>query len=298
MPDPSPPDLVAPLENVVAQGRESVAADIAVLGRVLDLAGDFAVNLVLALIIFVLTLAASKWAASAARRILSRTRSLRNDPTVLTFAVSTTRTVVIIIGMIAVLQRLGVQTTSIIAILGAASLAIGLALQGTLSNVAAGVMLLVLRPYRVGDLVQLGGNIGTVQRLDLFTTQLSNGANTKIVVPNSKVLGECDPEPQRPEDAAGRDQVPRQPRRAAGTGAPRSVRGGLGPSQGAARSGALGGNDGHAGDGHRGDAEGLGGFGRLWPGSRRPLSGGQGSPGRPDRIGPRGWIGREPRPMA
>jgi small conductance mechanosensitive channel len=67
-----------------------------------------------------------------------------------------------------VLQRLGVQTTSIIAVLGAASLAVGLALQGTLSNVAAGVMLLILRPYRVGDLIDVGGNVGKVQRLDLF----------------------------------------------------------------------------------------------------------------------------------
>ena len=76
------------------------------------------------------------------------------------------------IGFIAVLQRLGVQTTSIIAVLGAASLAVGLALQGTLSNVAAGVMLLILRPYRVGDVIDIGGNVGKVQRLDLFMTQL------------------------------------------------------------------------------------------------------------------------------
>jgi len=93
-------------------------------------------------------------------------------------------------GMIAVLQRLGVQTTSIIAVLGAASLAVGLALQGTLSNVASGIMLLVLRPYRVGDVVDVGGMAGTVQRLDLFTTQLSNANNHKIVIPNSKVLSD------------------------------------------------------------------------------------------------------------
>jgi small conductance mechanosensitive channel len=89
-----------------------------------------------------------------------------------------------------VLQRLGVQTTSIIAVLGAASLAVGLALQGTLSNVAAGVLLLVLRPYKVGDVIEVGGVSGTVQRLDLFVTQLSNANNHKIVAPNSKVLGD------------------------------------------------------------------------------------------------------------
>ena len=108
----------------------------------------------------------------------------------LTFAAQVVRVVVYVIGLIAVLQRLGVQTTSIIAVLGAASLAVGLALQGTLANVAAGVVLLVLRPYKVGDLIDIAGASGTVQRLDLFTTQMANASNHKIVVPNGKVLGE------------------------------------------------------------------------------------------------------------
>jgi len=115
---------------------------------------------------------------------------VRRDPTVLAFMVQIVRVVVVIIGMIAVLQRLGVQTTSIIAVLGAASLAVGLALQGTLSNVAAGVMLLILRPYRVGEAIDVGGASGTVQKLDLFTTQLTNANNHKIVIPNSKVLSD------------------------------------------------------------------------------------------------------------
>ncbi|WP_297801293.1 mechanosensitive ion channel domain-containing protein [uncultured Brevundimonas sp.] len=160
------------------------------IAKAIDLLGAFAVNFTIAAIIFVLTLIAAKWASSAARKILSRTRTVRRDPTVLAFLVQIVRVVVIIIGMIAVLQRLGVQTTSIIAVLGAASLAVGLALQGTLSNVAAGVMLLLLRPYRVGDVIDLGGVVGSVQKLDLFTTQLRNGNNNKIVVPNSKVLGD------------------------------------------------------------------------------------------------------------
>jgi small conductance mechanosensitive channel len=67
---------------------------------------------------------------------------------------------------------------------------VGLALQGTLANVAAGVMLLILRPYRVGDVVNIGGNTGTVQRLDLFFTQLSDGNNVKIMAPNGKVFGD------------------------------------------------------------------------------------------------------------
>ena len=133
---------------------------------------------------------ASRWAASAARKGLGRISAFRRDSTVLSFAVQIVRVAVLILGLIAVLQRLGVQTTSIIAVLGAASLAVGLALQGTLSNVAAGVMLLILRPYRVGDVVDIGGAVGSVEKLDLFTTQMSNASNHKIVVPNSQVLGD------------------------------------------------------------------------------------------------------------
>ncbi|MBN9479678.1 MAG: mechanosensitive ion channel family protein [Bordetella sp.] len=186
----TPAVLAEPLAQVVAAGEERLSVDAAILAKAMDLLGDFAVNLTVAAIIFVLTLVAARWASGAARRILGRTRLVRRDPTVLAFMVQIVRVVVIIIGMIAVLQRLGVQTTSIIAVLGAASLAVGLALQGTLSNVAAGVMLLILRPYRVGEVIDVGGASGTVQRLDLFTTQLSNANNHKIVIPNSKVLSD------------------------------------------------------------------------------------------------------------
>ncbi len=186
----SPVVLAEPLAQAMAAGEQRLSMDAAILAKALDLLGDFAVNLAIAAIIFVLTLLAARWASGAARKILGRTRLVRRDPTVLAFMVQIVRVVVIIIGMIAVLQRLGVQTTSIIAVLGAASLAVGLALQGTLSNVAAGVMLLILRPYRVGESIDVGGASGTVQKLDLFTTQLTNANNHKIVIPNSKVLSD------------------------------------------------------------------------------------------------------------
>jgi len=186
----SPVVLSEPLAQAMAAGEQRLSMDAAILAKAMDLLGDFAVNLAIAAIIFILTLLAARWASSAARKILGRTRLVRRDPTVLAFMVQIVRVVVIIIGMIAVLQRLGVQTTSIIAVLGAASLAVGLALQGTLSNVAAGVMLLILRPYRVGEAIDVGGASGTVQKLDLFTTQLTNANNHKIVIPNSKVLSD------------------------------------------------------------------------------------------------------------
>ncbi len=181
--------LAAPLESL-SQLETKLSADAVVIAKAIDLLGTFAVNLTVALIIFIVTLVAAKWAASAARKVLSRTRAVRRDPTVLAFMVQIVRVIVIVIGMIAVLQRLGVQTTSIIAVLGAASLAVGLALQGTLSNVAAGVMLLILRPYRVGELIEISGVGGAVVKLDLFTTQLSNGDNDRIIIPNSKVLSD------------------------------------------------------------------------------------------------------------
>lgn len=177
-----------PLNTLLATGQQAVAVDAVMLAKLTQIAGDFAVNLTIAIVILVVTVFAAKWAAGATRKALGRVRGFRHDPTVLSFAVQVVRVVVFLIGFIAVLQRLGVQTTSIIAVLGAASLAVGLALQGTLSNVAAGVMLLVLRPYRVGDLVNIGGNIGKVQRLDLFFTQLSDANNVKIMCPNGKVF--------------------------------------------------------------------------------------------------------------
>lgn len=179
-----------PLTALVATGQQAVAVDTVMLAKLTQMAGDLAVNLTIAVVILVVTVFAARWASSATRRGLGRVRGFRHDPTVLSFAVQVVRVLVFLIGFIAVLQRLGVQTTSIIAVLGAASLAVGLALQGTLSNVAAGVMLLILRPYRVGDLVNINGNIGTVQRLDLFFTQIADVNNVKIMAPNARVFGD------------------------------------------------------------------------------------------------------------
>ena len=182
--------LPTSLNDAVAAGQQAVSVDAAVVAKLTDMAGDLAVNLSIALLILAATIISAKWISRLTRRTLSRVRGFRHDQTVLSFVVQVVRVVVYIIGFIAVLQRLGVQTTSIIAVLGAASLAVGLALQGTLSNVAAGVLLLVLRPYKVGHVIEVGGVSGTVQRLDLFTTQMSNANNHKIVVPNSKVLND------------------------------------------------------------------------------------------------------------
>lgn len=91
--------------------------------------------------------------------------------------------------LIAVLARFGVETTSLVAALGAATLAIGLALQGTLSNLAAGVMIIFFRPYQLGDFVEVAGQSGSVKDINLFTTELATGDNKKVIVPNGAAWG-------------------------------------------------------------------------------------------------------------
>ncbi len=125
-----------------------------------------------------------------ARRALGRVHRKNPDPTLESFVSSLVRYAVVAVGLVAVLQQLGVQATSIIAVLGAASLAIGLALQGALSNVAAGVMILLFRPYKVGDVIETSTRNGTVKSLDLLFTEIATPDNVKVMIPNSKVFGD------------------------------------------------------------------------------------------------------------
>jgi small conductance mechanosensitive channel len=180
-----------PLDVLRAQTHAMLSGDPAAWRMTLDAAGGLAVNVAAAILILILTLWASSWLSKAVRGALSRIRRPgAADPTLQGFVSSLVRWLVMIVGAIAILQQLGVQTTSILALLGAGSLAIGLAMQGALGNVAAGVMLLVLRPYRVGDVVEINGKVGTVRRLDLFMTELSDPDNLNIYMPNAKVFGE------------------------------------------------------------------------------------------------------------
>jgi small conductance mechanosensitive channel len=111
------------------------------------------------------------------------------DATLIPFMSSMVYYLALAVVLIAVLGLFGIQTTSLIAILGAAGLAVGLALQGTLSHFASGIMLLIFRPFRVGDVVEVGGTIGKVQEIGIFTTTLTSPDNIKITVPNSQVYG-------------------------------------------------------------------------------------------------------------
>tara|TARA_R100001143_G_C3361215_1_gene136157 strand:- start:12902 stop:13729 length:828 start_codon:yes stop_codon:yes gene_type:complete len=126
----------------------------------------------------------------AARKVIKKARkSEKLDDTLTPILGQTTRAFILIITILAVLNQFGVETASIIAVLGASALAVGLALQGTLSNVAAGVMLLVLRPFKVGDVVSIGQTMGVVDEIGLFTTEMHSFDNIGISMPNSKVWG-------------------------------------------------------------------------------------------------------------
>lgn len=178
-------------EQVDDRLRQTLTGDESLLHKFSDAAGDIAVNLTIALVVLVLTLWAAGWLSSVVKRSLARIPGRRApDQTLQMFIASIVRYGVLIFGLVAILQQLGVQAASILAVLGAASLAIGLAMQGTLSNVAAGVMLLMLRLYRVGDFVEINGRMGTVKALDLFTTELVSPEGLKVVMPNGKVFGE------------------------------------------------------------------------------------------------------------
>ena len=111
------------------------------------------------------------------------------DPTLGNFLASLVRWVILLIVLLAVLGIFGIEATSLVAILGAASLAIGLALQGTLSDLAAGFMLILFRPYKLGDYVDIGGTAGTVKDLNLFVTELVTPDNVQIIVPNGQSWG-------------------------------------------------------------------------------------------------------------
>ncbi|HEY4162634.1 MAG TPA: mechanosensitive ion channel domain-containing protein [Dongiaceae bacterium] len=133
------------------------------------------------------------WLARVAERLAHRAllASSHMDRTIAVFLSSLIRYAVLTVTLILILQVIGIQATSLVAVLGATSLAIGLALQGTLSNVAAGVMLLIFRPFKLGDSIEVGGKSGTVQNLNLFMTELASGDNVQVLIPNGQVWGQA-----------------------------------------------------------------------------------------------------------
>jgi small conductance mechanosensitive channel len=154
---------------------------------VMALVTSYGLSVIGAIVILIAGFVVAGWVRGSVDRGLSRFKKV--DATLRAFFSSLAYYAVVIFTVVAVLAQFGVQTTSLIALLGAAGLAIGLALQGTLSNVAAGVMLLLFRPFRVGDYIEGGGLAGTVKSVSLFITELATPDNVQIIAPNSQLWG-------------------------------------------------------------------------------------------------------------
>jgi small conductance mechanosensitive channel len=147
---------------------------------------DFAINLATAIAVFYVGRLAVKIVTRGMRKVME---SQEVDKTLISFVSNLANMVLQTVVIIAAVGALGIQTTSFIAVLGAAGLAIGLALQGSLSNFAAGVLLVLFRPYKVGDFIEAAGIAGSVEDVQILTTVLKTGDNKQVIVPNAQIMG-------------------------------------------------------------------------------------------------------------
>lgn len=148
---------------------------------------DYGLSVIGALAILIIGWIIANWVSRRVLKMTGRTEQI--DDTLSPLLVKGTKILILIITILAVLNQFGVETASIIAVLGTIGLAIGLALQGTLSNIASGFMLLTLRPFNVGDAVDVGGTSGVVDEIGLFVTEMHTFDNIAITMPNSRVWG-------------------------------------------------------------------------------------------------------------
>ncbi len=139
-----------------------------------------------AILIFVIGRWMAKLVTSGVRKAME---SRQVDPTLIGFTTGLVQYALLAFVIIAALGELGIQTASLIAILGAAGLAVGLALQGSLSNFAAGVLIILFRPFRSGDFIDAGGALGIVEQIHVFHTKMRSADNKAIIVPNSSIMG-------------------------------------------------------------------------------------------------------------
>jgi small conductance mechanosensitive channel len=146
----------------------------------------YAANIALAIVIFIV----GKWLANTLTDVVVRLlKKSRMDDMLISFVASITKTILLLFVAIAALNKLGIDTTSLIALLGAAGLAVGLALQNSLQNFAAGVMLIVFRPFKAGDFVELAGVAGVVENIGIFSSVLRTGDNRELIIPNGAIYG-------------------------------------------------------------------------------------------------------------
>jgi small conductance mechanosensitive channel len=147
----------------------------------------YGLKIIAAIVIFVV----GRWVARALRNVTKKMMAKGDvDETLISFVGNLTYITLLAFVIIAALNQLGIQTTSFIAVIGAAGLAIGLALQGSLANFAAGVLMIIFRPFTAGDYIEGAGVAGVVEEIQIFATQLKTPDNKQIIVPNAKMMGD------------------------------------------------------------------------------------------------------------
>ena len=154
-------------------------------GQITELLSSFGISLFIALCILVIGRQVIKIVIKVISSALERSNT---EDTVRIFVTNLLNTLLMIVVFIAAINQLGIETTSIIAVLGAAGLAIGLALQGSLANFAAGILIVIYRPYKVGDYIQADNHLGTVNDIQIFSTVLRTPDNKLVVVPNGSIM--------------------------------------------------------------------------------------------------------------
>jgi small conductance mechanosensitive channel len=152
-----------------------------------EMLAKFGLKIIAAILIFVV----GRWVAKMVIKVLQNMMERSKiDHAVVSFTCSLAHAGLVVFVVLAALGQIGVQTTSFIAVLGAAGLAVGLALQGSLANFASGVLIIIFRPFKAGDYVEGGGTAGVVKTIHIFTTTLTTLDNKRVIVPNSKMMGD------------------------------------------------------------------------------------------------------------
>ncbi len=155
--------------------------------KIFELLIVYGMKVIAAIIIFIIGRWVAKGITSFIKKLMNKSRT---DQTLINFIGHLSYVALMAFVIIAALNQLGIQTASFIAIIGAAGLAIGLALQGSLSNFAAGVLMIIFKPFKSGDYIEGAGVAGTVEEINIFTTQLKTSDNKTIIIPNSKLMGD------------------------------------------------------------------------------------------------------------
>jgi len=169
------------MENMDMQSAQEV------LDLLIKFGTDYGLKIVGAILILILGRIAAGIGRKLTRKGLTKAKV---DPAIVSFVGSLIFIAIITFAVLAALAKFGIQTASFVAVLGAASFAVGFALQGSLGNFASGVLILLFRPFRIGDFVEAAGIMGTVQEIHLFTTILATVDNVQIIVPNGKLYGD------------------------------------------------------------------------------------------------------------